>query len=164
MRARFRPALSSAQIEILSEDLNVRYYAALGLAQMLWHATAEHAPCGNIGRWSNLWIAKSLRWDGDPDTLITGLVAAGLLDEDPDLRLVVSSWPQIAGQHVHRRLARARLYFADGSPPRWQRRADFASRPDDVEAILADGARRAREIARPILDACFQAAGIGPPG
>ncbi len=47
--------------------------------------------------------------------------------------------------------------------PMRERRADFEKRPDDVEAILADGARRARAIARPVLAACFEAAGIGPP-
>jgi hypothetical protein len=43
-----------------------------------------------------------------------------------------------------------------------ERRQHFADRPDEVEAILADGARRAREVAAPVLDACFRASGIGP--
>jgi tryptophanyl-tRNA synthetase len=47
--------------------------------------------------------------------------------------------------------------------PMRERRADFERRPGDVEAILADGARRARAIAGPVLEACFQAAGLGPP-
>jgi tryptophanyl-tRNA synthetase len=55
-------------------------------------------------------------------------------------------------------LRRLLAFFA----PMRERRADFAARPDDVEAILADGARRAREIAEPILAACFEAAGLGP--
>jgi hypothetical protein len=79
MRPRLRPALSSPQIEILSEDLGLPYYAAVGLVDLLWQATAEHAPRGNIGRYSNRWVAKSLRWDGDSDALVRGLAAAGLV-------------------------------------------------------------------------------------
>ncbi len=47
--------------------------------------------------------------------------------------------------------------------PMRERRADFAARPDDVEAVLADGAKRARALGEPVLEACRQAAGIGPP-
>jgi tryptophanyl-tRNA synthetase len=47
--------------------------------------------------------------------------------------------------------------------PMRARREDYEKRPDDVEAILADGARRARELAGPVMDACRQAAGVGPP-
>ncbi len=43
------------------------------------------------------------------------------------------------------------------------RREDFEARPDDVEAILADGARRARELGAPVLEAARQAAGLGRP-
>lgn len=42
-----------------------------------------------------------------------------------------------------------------------ERRADLEARPDDVEDVLADGARRARALARPVLDACREAAGLG---
>ena len=34
------------------------------------------------------------------------------------------------------------------------------ARPSEVEDVLADGARRARAIARPVLDACREAAGL----
>jgi tryptophanyl-tRNA synthetase len=56
-------------------------------------------------------------------------------------------------------LRRVLEYFG----PMRERRADFERRPDDIEAILAGGARRARAIAGPVLEACFQAAGLGPP-
>ena len=41
-------------------------------------------------------------------------------------------------------------------------REQWNARGDDVEDVLADGARRARAIARPILDAARAAAGLGP--
>jgi tryptophanyl-tRNA synthetase len=45
--------------------------------------------------------------------------------------------------------------------PMRERRAALAMRPDDVEDVLANGAGRARAIARPVLDACRDAAGLG---
>jgi tryptophanyl-tRNA synthetase len=48
--------------------------------------------------------------------------------------------------------------------PMRERRAQLESRPDDVEAILVEGGRRAREIGRPVLDACRAAAGLGGAG
>jgi tryptophanyl-tRNA synthetase len=54
-------------------------------------------------------------------------------------------------------LARLLAHFA----PLRERRAEWIARGDDVEDVLADGARRARAIARPILDAARDAAGLG---
>jgi len=45
--------------------------------------------------------------------------------------------------------------------PMRERRAELAARPDRVWEILADGATRARAIARPILSAAREATGIG---
>lgn len=42
------------------------------------------------------------------------------------------------------------------------RREELAKRPDDVEAILAAGAKRARELGAPTLAAARRAAGLGP--
>jgi tryptophanyl-tRNA synthetase len=46
--------------------------------------------------------------------------------------------------------------------PMRERRDALAARPDDVEDILCDGARRAREISGPVLAAARDAAGLGP--
>jgi tryptophanyl-tRNA synthetase len=43
-----------------------------------------------------------------------------------------------------------------------ERRAALEKRPNDVEGVLLDGARRAREIGTPILDEVRQAAGLRP--
>ncbi len=48
--------------------------------------------------------------------------------------------------------------------PMRTRREDWASRPDDLEDVLADGARRACAIASPILEAARRAAGLGVSG
>jgi len=55
-------------------------------------------------------------------------------------------------------LARLLAHFA----PLRERRAALARRAGDVEDALADGARRARELARPTLEAARDAAGLGP--
>ncbi len=54
-------------------------------------------------------------------------------------------------------LARLLAYFE----PMRERREDLAQRPDEVEDILADGVRRARAIATPVLESCREAAGLG---
>jgi tryptophanyl-tRNA synthetase len=54
-------------------------------------------------------------------------------------------------------LARLLAYFA----PMRARRAELAARPERVEEILAEGARHARAIGRPVLEACRDAAGLG---
>ncbi len=46
--------------------------------------------------------------------------------------------------------------------PMRERRAEFAKRPEEVEGILADGARRARELAAPVVADARNAAGLGP--
>ena len=44
--------------------------------------------------------------------------------------------------------------------PMRERRADLEKRPDDVESVLLDGAKRAREIGGPVLDEVRNAAGF----
>ena len=46
--------------------------------------------------------------------------------------------------------------------PMRERRAEYEARPDDVEDILLEGARRARAVAEPVLADCRAAAGLGP--
>jgi tryptophanyl-tRNA synthetase len=53
-------------------------------------------------------------------------------------------------------LKRLLAYFG----PMRERCDAYAKRPDDVEEILRAGAVRAREIARPVLSRCREAAGF----
>jgi tryptophanyl-tRNA synthetase len=55
-------------------------------------------------------------------------------------------------------LARLMDYFG----PMRARRAELEQKPDEIEAILRLGAERARELATPVLEACRDAAGLGP--
>ncbi len=47
--------------------------------------------------------------------------------------------------------------------PMRERRAELTKRPDEVEAVLAEGARRARALGQPVMAAAREAAGLGPP-
>ncbi len=55
-------------------------------------------------------------------------------------------------------LARLTAHFA----PLRERRERFAQKPGEVEAILAEGARKARALGAPVLAAARDAAGLGP--
>ncbi len=55
-------------------------------------------------------------------------------------------------------LARVLAYFGDIRA----RYAELTARPDDVEDVLREGARRARELAEPVFAAAREAAGVGP--
>jgi tryptophanyl-tRNA synthetase len=55
-------------------------------------------------------------------------------------------------------LARLMDYFE----PMRARRAELEQKPDEIEAVLRIGAERARELATPVLEACRDAAGLGP--
>ncbi len=54
-------------------------------------------------------------------------------------------------------LARVLDFFG----PMRERREDWEKRPDDLEDLLADGAKRARAIAGPVLEAAREASGLG---
>ncbi len=56
-------------------------------------------------------------------------------------------------------LARLMDYFE----PMRTRRAELEKRPAEIESILCLGAERARALARPVLEACRAAAGLGAP-
>ena len=55
-------------------------------------------------------------------------------------------------------LARLMDYFE----PMRARRAALEARPDEIEEVLRIGATRARALAMPVLEACREAAGLGP--
>jgi tryptophanyl-tRNA synthetase len=54
--------------------------------------------------------------------------------------------------------------FMEHFGPMRERRDALAQRPDDLEDLLASGARRARELATPVIEVARAAAGLGPRG
>jgi len=93
-----------------------------GLLQAIWTFAAKNCPRGDIGRFTNRQIARGIKYSGDIDRLIDVLIATKWLDAcDCDMRIIIHDWPDHAEDSVHRKLARAKEWFADGRPPNLSR-------------------------------------------
>lgn len=89
----------------------------VGLLELLWKATAQQAPRGDIGRFSNEDIAALVDWDGDADLLVTSLVETGWLDVSKEHRLIVHDWKDHAPVFVRGNLERSKKTFCVPDPP-----------------------------------------------
>ena len=130
---------------------------ARGVLESLWHLTAKHAPDGAVGRLTDRQIERACGWEGDTGTLVQALAATHWIDiSDGEARLIIHGWSEHADDAVHRSLARAGRYFADGSAPNWRRlpgtERDAAAtvygesgahKRDETESGRTSGARRA---------------------
>jgi hypothetical protein len=94
---------------------------AKGMLDDLWNLAHEHAPQGDIGKFANKRIARTMAWFRDPDELIEVLIECRLVDRHDEHRLIIHDWPEHCGDFVHSRLARNGLRFADGSIPKMTR-------------------------------------------
>lgn len=93
-----------------------------GILQFIWKFAAKNCPRGDIGKFSNDEIAVGIGYTGDPDKLIAALVKRKWIDEvEGDMRLIIHDWPEHAEDSVHRKLARRKQWFADGSQPSLKR-------------------------------------------
>jgi hypothetical protein len=119
-----RGTLTHRKIRTLANMLGTSPCFALGVAEALWHVTAEQAPAGNIGRMNDADIAMEMFYDGDPKELSAALLACRLLEEHPEHRLIVHDWHIHADDAVDVRLARSVSYYANGMPPRMRRLAN----------------------------------------
>ena len=90
-----------------AEAMGIRRAHAVGLLEMLFHFTAQYAPEGNVGRYSDKRIAAGMDWAGSPTKLVDALVATGWLDRSGSGATFVHDWFDHADASVHRRLARA---------------------------------------------------------
>ncbi len=105
----------------LCKLLGIPRYAAVGLAESLWHFAGRHAPAGDVGKWSDAEIADSMGWTEPAERLIQALVEARLLDEVEGHRLVVHDWDEHCEDSIHLTLARRTEFFANGKMPRLTR-------------------------------------------
>src|SRR5438094_4914640 len=83
-------------------------YRAVGALEGVWHLTAESAPNGAIGRFSNEEIEIALGWDGERGALIRALLETRWLDEilEANGRLYVHDWHEWADDSVQRAMVR----------------------------------------------------------
>ena len=92
---------------------------AVGILELLWHFTAEFAPQGNIGKFSDYAIAKAVGWEKHSGKagvttelwLSSALVTSKWLEPHSIHRLIVHDWPDHSDQSVARKLARQKLDF-----------------------------------------------------
>jgi hypothetical protein len=93
--------------------LNISLAQAVGHLELLWHFTAQYAPQGNIGRFTNQWIESACDWQGKPGVLIDAFRRAGWVDDhaNDEIRLVVHNWHLHADDAVRKRLARGHEAF-----------------------------------------------------
>jgi hypothetical protein len=93
------------KIRRLRRALNLREYEAVGVLEMIWQFTAQHAPRGDIGRWADEDIAGAIDWPEErASELIEALIDAQLLDVSEDARLVVHDWHDHAQDNLKQRL------------------------------------------------------------
>jgi len=104
------------KVDKLMELAKVDRAKAVGWLELLWHATAEFAPRGDIGKCSERWIEAQLDWRGRPGKLLDYLVRAGWLDRCEVNKLVVHDWQEHSDESTHRRLQRAGQCFVKVTP------------------------------------------------
>lgn len=105
----------------LADRLSVELCVAVGILELLWHFTAEYAPAGDIGRHSDQAIVRALHCRKKATVLIEGLVNSSWVDRSDAFRLVTHDWSDHADDATHMKLARAKLFFCDGSAPNYKR-------------------------------------------
>jgi hypothetical protein len=92
----------------LSELLGVRRPTAIGHLELLFHFTAQYAPEGNIGKYSNRRIAAALDWGGKTDAsvdkCIDAFVDSGWIDRCEINRLVTHDWAAHMDKATRQRL------------------------------------------------------------
>lgn len=103
------------KLDDLMRAAKVKRSTAVGWLELLWHATAEFAPQGNIGRCSDDWIEAQLDWSGRRGQLIEYLTSTRWLDRHSEYRLLVHDWHDHADDSVRKRLSRAGLCFLSNS-------------------------------------------------
>lgn len=101
----------------LADRLDCDVGTAFGILEALWHFTADFAPRGDVGRWTDTRIEDALevprlieaRGHG---SVVEALIAARWLDVDAQYRLLVHDYPDHADEATKKKLSRAGLSFA----------------------------------------------------
>lgn len=116
-----RGSIDHPKIKRLARLLKLRIFGAVGIMECLYHFTAEYAPDGGIGKFTDDEISDACDWFGESSKLIAMLTESGLIDAHPQRRLIVHDWSEHADDGVHNKLARGGLCFADGKAPKLHR-------------------------------------------
>jgi hypothetical protein len=144
-----RGALTHRKTRKLALLLGIDPPHALGLMEALWHATADTAPNGGIGRISDEDMAMAIFYSGDARALVAAMVNAGFLDRDDRYRLIVHNWHRRCDDAVDNRLARSLQLYANGAMPRMTK----LSKKEREELLAQMNAPPAPVLPFPLLDA-----------
>jgi len=98
----------------LEAALGVPRWGAVGILESLWMFTGKFAPHGNIGKHSDVAIARFLGWTDPPGRLIDALMTAGWVDADDVERLVVHDWHEHCDEATRKHLSRQRNEHSGG--------------------------------------------------
>lgn len=96
----------------LNDEMVSAETTTIGLLEGLWHATANNAPRGDIGKLSDALIAELAGWRGVPETFIQILVESNWLDRSKKYRLIVHDWHEHAPNYIKGMIARKNCGFA----------------------------------------------------
>jgi hypothetical protein len=135
------------KMEDLAARLDRELPLAVGILNILWDFAATFTPRGDIGKYSDEILSRKLDWRGDPGKLIEALIASGWLDRDERHRLLIHDWPTHCEDSVHAKLARERLYFANGQTPRFPKLDAKEKKAATAFYAAASGSQRQPESA-----------------
>ena len=86
----------------LARLLGVSLPAAVGHLHYFWWWALDFAQDGRLEKFDNYDLADAVQWDGDPDALVSSLIASGYIDETDD-GLMIHDWGEYAGKLLERR-------------------------------------------------------------
>ena len=103
----------------LARILRCSRATAVGHLELLFHFTAQLAPQGDLGRWTDEEISDACAFEGpDASKFITAMVNSGWLELSIEHRLVVHDWHDHADQSVRKYLERKQLSFVNSVHPK----------------------------------------------
>lgn len=130
-----REAISHPKMQTLALRLrkkNARVLAR-GILEGVWHLAGQHAPDGDLSRFTPAEIAEFIGWEDDAELLMRVLVETRWLDSDGQ-HLVIHHWREHADASVHKKLARAGRFFATGEAPT----LSYLGGPKSIERAKAE--------------------------
>jgi hypothetical protein len=115
-------ALGRELAELLDVDPMIGRHIATSLLHRLWEWASEYSPSGSLEGIDLDDLAEALHWTDRLEPVLEAMLREKSRWLDRDERgLRIHDWPDHCEHYVHKRLARAREYFADGSEPKLTR-------------------------------------------
>lgn len=96
----------------LCDRLKCSRPTAMGYLELLWGGTSDHAPAGDIGKFTDGAIARWCDWTGEPSEFVSALVASGWIDESETHRLLIHDWHEHCPSWLRSRFTRGGFRFA----------------------------------------------------